>query len=492
MLSSYSAFKQKPALELFFGSIFTILYIMLFLKYGELILGLLPLAAVWMNILFRWQRGIYLLLIYLPFAGVVTLLLYPSPLPTLFKDIFFVMPAYVSFCLFWVLKRPNVNIYIPKFIIASLSGLAVLVFVQMFNPSVANWLVAAIGAKVWLFYIPLMILASTLINYKEDIIKIFRIMVIIAWIPCTIGIIQWIGSMIIGYQVTMQAFYGDAAAGATQNFASFNIGGTFYRIPSTFTFVAQYFGYTLAMVVPAFALMRMDPSRKWRRFSKLTLGFVIIASFLSGARAAYVFIPLLIMLIYLLEGKVKGLIWAMILIPVLLTVALGISGIDIGNLSDLMWTLFTHYADTIAYTGLVQSISQAPLGLGTGMNTGPARYAFADPNSFVAFENYYAKAVYELGIPGLVIVGLLFMLLIVYGYKAHQRIHDKKLRACSSALLAFIITMAINSFKGWQIDLDPINVYFWIFSGILLKLPYLKTVSDQPDEILKSINLNKG
>ncbi|GAG83775.1 unnamed protein product, partial [marine sediment metagenome] len=154
--------------------------------------------------------------------------------------------------------------------------------------------------------------------------------------------------------------------------------------------------------------------------------------------------------------------------------ALHIAGIDPVALFQMMFRLTTHYSDVIVYKGLVDAIANAPLGLGTGMNTGPARFAFYDPRSFVAFENYYAKAVYELGIPGLLIVIGLFLTLIVLGYKAHRNLQDPGLRSCSAAILAFVITIALNSFKGWQIDLDPINVYFWVFTGILFKLEYLE------------------
>ena len=44
----------------------------------------------------------------------------------------------------------------------------------------------------------------------------------------------------------------------------------------------------------------------------------------------------------------------------------------------------------------------------------------------------------------------------------------------SNAILAFLIIMFLNSFKGWQMDLDPVNVYYWLFVGLLLKMPVLQ------------------
>ncbi len=446
------------------------------------ILAFLVGLAFWIPILQRWRRGIYLLLVYMPFAGVVTLSLYPSPLPTLFKDIFFVIPVYLSF---FVLRRQNnPAVRIPQFIIGAMLVLASLVFIQMFNPGVANWMVAAIGAKVWLFYLPLFFLANAFLNSRDDLIKLLRLMVLVAWVPCTVGIAEWIGSMAFGHQAIMETIYGDAASQATQEFTSFDVGSDFYRIPSTFVFVTQYFGYTLAMVVPAYALATMDRSMAWRRVSTATLALVVIASFLSGARSAYLFVPLLMGLCYLIDGRPKGVIGAVVFLPILLLIALYIGDIDLVAMFEMMLELTTTYSDEIAYQGLIDAIQSAPFGVGTGMNTGPARYAFDDPLEFVAFENYYAKAVYELGILGLVVVVVLFSALVVYGYQSSRRIRDEGLRSCAAAILAFIVTMELNSFKGWQMDFDPINVYFWLFAGVLFKLeyltPYLESQRDQP------------
>ena len=113
--------------------------------------------------------------------------------------------------------------------------------------------------------------------------------------------------------------------------------------------------------------------------------------------------------------------------------------------------------------------------MGTGMNTGPARHAFEnyDYESFGVIENYYAKAIYELGLIGLVLVLGLFLSVIGQGIIQHIKIKNREVKSCSAALLGFLTVVAATSLKGWQIDIDPINVYFWLFAGILLKLKYL-------------------
>ncbi|MBA7537594.1 hypothetical protein ES705_29863 [subsurface metagenome] len=193
----------------------------------------LLIVAIWGYIFLRWQRGIYLLLIYLPFAGAVTLALYPSSLPKLFKDLFFVIPTYIAGYMTYVVMKENTLARVPGIVVTFMISLAIMVFAQMLNPSVANWMVAAIGAKVWLFYLPLFFVGFAMIRDYDDLVKILRVMVTIAWIPCAIGITQWLGSMTFGYRETMRAFYGPAAYSATQNLARFYVGASFFRIPST-------------------------------------------------------------------------------------------------------------------------------------------------------------------------------------------------------------------------------------------------------------------
>ena len=40
-------------------------------------------------------------------------------------------------------------------------------------------------------------------------------------------------------------------------------------------------------------------------------------------------------------------------------------------------------------------------------------------------------------------------------------------------LISFLVALGLYCFKGWVIDLDPINIYFWMFAGLLTRLPTL-------------------
>lgn len=436
-------------------------------------------AVIWGVLLNRWQRGIYGLLVFLPFAGIVTLALHPwsGPEllnPVLYKDFLFVIPAYFGFLGTIVLRRQRIDL-LPweiKFFTWAFGGL---VIAQMANPGVPTPMVGLIGAKVWMFYLPLLALGFALLHNRNDLVMLLRLLAVLAVVPCLVGIGEVLLARVMGYQAAMNAIYGEEAIGVTQSFTAFQVGGgVIARIPSTFPSVTQYFGYTLAMLVPCYAVWRSDPSPRWRRAGFCMLGLVAVASLVSGARGAFVFVPLLLLLMAGFDRGSRG----------IFTIILGLGGATAAALFILQASavpvfkfisgLFTNYASDTAYSGFVYALTSAPFGNGTGTNTGPARYAFSDPSLFTAVENYHAKIILELGIAGLVLLWGLYAAIFWRGWRQHRRLESPGLRACSAAVLGLLVALALNSFKGWLVDIDPMNVYLWLFSGVLLKLSSLE------------------
>ena len=92
-------------------------------------------------------------------------------------------------------------------------------------------------------------------------------------------------------------------------------------------------------------------------------------------------------------------------------------------------------------------------------------------------ENFYAKVVYELGIPGLLIVVALFASILRTGYFNCRLVNDPLLKGFSAALLSFFIVVIVDSLKAQPLDFDPINVYFWMFAGLSAKLASLDAMS---------------
>ncbi len=437
--------------------------------------------ALYAVILARWQRGIYGLLIYLPFAGLVTLAQYPweGPAllnPLLYKDWLFALPAYFGFVAAVVMRRERFP-RLARLPSGLLVALSVLVIAQTANPHVPNFLMALIGAKVWLFYIPLYFLTAALLVSRRQLIFLLRLMLVVAIVPCAIGIAEFVLGRLYGHLTVMNTIYGTLAPEAQQGFTVYEVGGGLLPrgTPGTFTSVTQFFGYLLGMLVACYAVWRTDPSPRWRRLGQFMMIFVALNALLTGARSAFIFVPLLLLLAFGLDRGLGGLMRAVALAGGMLGGALLLLSIRAVGLFEHVSELFVIYAQGTAYELLVQALVSAPLGNGTGTNTGPARYAISDPASYYSgLENYYAKVVYELGVPGFLLILGLFGVLIWQGFRIRRRLQDPALRTCAGALLAFFIAVALNSFKGWLVDLDPLNVYFWLFAGALAKLPLLK------------------
>lgn len=430
-------------------------------------------ALIWIDalILARWRRGLYFLVAYLPFAGAVILathLWWPS---LLFKDFIFVIPLYVAFFSRTMLHRETLAGF-PSSIAYLMVCLAALAAVQAGNSHVANMTMALIGIKVWLFYLPICLVAYAFADSAERIITLFRLIVALSFAPATVALMQLALARHLGYHAAMQMSYGTAAFQVTQGYSQFHVEqGGFGRIPSLFTFPAQYFGYSLTVLPPSYVLLRADPSLHWRRAGVLALVLAAVGTCISGAREAYIFAPLTLGLMLILDRGLSGLFMGVVALPLLMWTAVTvIAGTAVWAMYGLVFDLLSHYTSAVAYGGIVKALQTAPLGMGTGTNTGPARYAVGDPSTFIGIENYYAKTIVELGVPGLLIVAGLFLAIMFVGFRTRQKIADPGLRNCSSALLAFTVIMFLNSFKGWQIDLDPVNVYYWLFAGILLKL----------------------
>jgi hypothetical protein len=437
--------------------------------------GALLLVMLCVAVMVRWQRGVYGLLLYLPISGAVTLALLPwdGPAvfnPVVFKDWLFVGPAYLGFAGAIVLRHQKFP-RIGRTVASLLCAFFVLVVVEMAHPEVPNALVALIGAKVWLGYLPFIVLGAALATERRQLTLLWRLLAVISLLPCLLGLGEYVASLLFGYERVMTAIYGGNAVVVTQSLTSFLVGGgRILRIPSTFTFETQYFGFALAMLVPAFAVSRADPSVRWRRFGWAMIVVVTLAGLLSGARGAYIFFPLLLILMNGLERGVKGTLQALGWAAAALVAALAISRIAAQALYAHISELFQDYAVNTAYGGLVQSFSSSWRGHGTGTNTGAARYAFSRPELFVGIENFYAKTAYELGALGLLIVVSIFLALIYQGMKALSSLRDPGLRAMAAALTGFLIVVALDSFKGWLVDVDPVNVYFWLFAGVLAGL----------------------
>jgi hypothetical protein len=437
------------------------------------VFGLMAVIAALVVGIHNWRWSIYALLLYLPFSGLPTLLTYPNTqIAVLIKDILFVVPAYVGFAL--VARRQGWRY--PGSPVILMCAFVFLVLVQSINSANSNPLVALIGMKVWLLYIPLLFVGYQLVNTKNQLRRIFGLMSLTVVVPALIGVIEAV--LVYGGQAKLvYSLYGPAATAATQSFArqDYAAGGFSVRIPSIFSFGTQYFALTATMVAIVLAWRHLSG----RRFLGAAIWIlVVLAAFTSGARGAFIMVPLLILLTFVLQRRMRAGIMTGFGIVIIFLATASIFGADPSQVFSTATEVGVSEVQTGFVTGMVRAVQITTVGLGTGSATGSSRYALGDatnPNLAAAqSESWWVKIVLELGLPGLAIVVALLGWITLRGFAALRMTRDSALRTSSAVLLAFLIWNFVYFTKGAYIDLDPIDVYFWLFAGILARLPSIE------------------
>jgi hypothetical protein len=221
--------------------------------------------------------------------------------------------------------------------------------------------------------------------------------------------------------------------------------------------------------------------RSVARFGPFAFGLALIAALTSGARSAFVFIPLLLILIVLFDPRARSRLVRVVGIAVLTFFgALSVIGTSAGPIYALVRdTAFIEFNDLII-RGFPEAFAATKLGLGSGSDTSATRYLSdtwqAAPIGVEGrwLESWWVKLLLELGVMGFVLGVVLFAGLIVIGWRRHRAVSvSNPLSSVSAAFLAILIWCLIYNVKGGVIDIDPLNVYFWMSAGILLKVPEL-------------------
>jgi hypothetical protein len=443
---------------------------------------------VWLGIR-HWQRSLLGLLAFLPYSGLLIIASYPATGPaTLVKDFLFVIPAYLGFAgAFLITHRAKPLVGFPLGVVLLFAGLVVL---QLLNPSLPGLVVGLIGTKVWLMYIPMALLGYHLVRTKADLRQVMFLMCAAAVIPLCLGVVE--GVIINTPQAgTVYSWYGNAASAVTQGFA--NVGGptaTINRVPSTFSFVAQYYLFTISMVAIIYAYWRgfLSYSPQTAGIGALLFLLVVFASVLSGARGAIVAVPAMIFVMLLLDGvSLRLVIWLPAVAVAALTGAALVFGTSLAQLVSNVWDHGVAELAVNTVQGFHQALAQTLVGLGPGVDTVAARYGLPtfDPYALIGGsvkESWWVKLVLELGLAGLALGVAMLGTIFVRGVRLHRRLRDPQLRSVSAAIVTLIAFVLVSNFKASYLDLDPTNVYFWLLVGVLLKLPVLDAAYRRPED----------
>ena len=437
----------------------------------------------------RWRWPLYGLLLYIPVSGIAILAAYPGrtdrAVAILAKDFVFVIPAYALFFGYCLLHRKKFWFKGAPLVLMGL--LALIVVAQGFNPDLPNHLVGLIGIKVWLFYIPLFFLGYWLVRDRDHLFSVLGVMSLVALVPAVIGLVTVV-LYYTGHKQTVYDAYGQSAGPATQNFTTFMLahGCTIRRVPSTFSFFYQYYLFGAAMVAVSFAWWRAGkPAGKQLWTAGIVFLVIFLAAMFSGVRLGFLVIPLLVAAIIVLAIRSRNrLPWAGLAAGVACLAIVGGSAAGYCGFAAHVGETTKQETSDVTVRSVSEAVHKTWLGLGAGSDSTAARYAFPNVELQTSVgavqESWYVKAYLELGVFGLAVAVALLGTLVYRAARVHFRLRDSRLLMVSAAILALMGWILVYSIKAQYFDLDPINVYFWLFAGILMSLPRLERTPAPP------------
>lgn len=417
----------------------------------------------------RWEVALKLLIIALCFGGIISVNLGSGAYAILFRDIFIVLPLFIGF--FTSEDGQHALGYLPYDIVAILTLLLAIMFMSMLTSSVSSVGEIIIGLKVWLFYIPFIAVGVALAARQDALVRFFRTILLWGFAAAIVGLIQSLLVRLVGYEQVMNWFFGQNAIKVTQDFTMFDVAGGIYRIPGTFSFVAQYANFLYIFLVVAVIESHIEPNAQYKQIAQIGIFLATIAGVLSGAREAILSLPATL-LVFAFGGLLSKRLLLLAPIGVAASVAIiALSGLNLVQYFFVGGDLASHYANDFIFQQLSGGLDYGVLGAGVGSSTSAARYASGltiNVGSINGFETYLGKAGAELGWLGLIVIALLMVAVTVRAIGTVLQNITQRSHVIVAPLAVFLMFIVISSLKGSPLDTDPGNIFFWLFLGVMV------------------------
>ena len=503
--------KQKlTGLIIFAICVAILLGIPLSLLFDAKIGAAVSLALILVVFSFSYPRmALWAFIIYVPFTGTIIYWLGGNQILQLSKDIFY-LPALIALVL--ECRKKQLPIIVPK----QLGITLLLIFVfcvvcllavnlqRQFLPtcdSVAGmsifrdgrlrgipcresetFLQGLLGFKVLLGYVPLIFCTYYLIKDKPTLLFFGRLLVTLAIICCVLGLMQY-WMLKTGRCVGTRGSVGDLLFKATLEARCLVGGALVYspevnmiRLPGTFVSPWHWAWFLVSSAVVCYASAFSEISQKWRLAALMGLTLVFINALISGQRLAFFGVLIIILLIAILTGQIANLKrFLPIIFAATLLLAIGFSFLNPDFVQQRYDSAISRWQSSPPTAFLQEQLDFAIrnqggiLGRGLGMATSSAR-VFGDI-SFV--ETFHSKVLFELGYIGFALY-MIFMTHLVYlAFRTYRSLKDPTLRGFAGSYWVLLLFVAYLPY-WYALDTDPVGVYYWIFAGVIFRLPVIE------------------
>jgi hypothetical protein len=444
---------------------------------------LVPAGVLLFVLSLSWRRGVILMLLALPFSGVPVFMAGDAGQAMI--DVALVLPMYAGFLVAITrdISRRDGQAALPRLGIA-LPALAVFAALVVLGTAAAEpAMVRAIGAKVWLAYVPMLAVGYRYVRRASDFDRVMRITAIVGLAPALLGICEWYyatqhaDGVLLAWRNNFGPFghlYGAQYEQVRVAAVAFTTTGhTFVipRIPSTFPSVAQFYAFALVAFSAGLAQALRHGGLGWK-LCAVVLGAGAVA---TGSRLSYVTVPLTAALALCVAGVGRR---ELMVVAAMATV--GMAALLVWPTSmEILRLIPGHFVvqGRTAWDELAGSGPFHVFGHGTGWDTQAAlKYGATGETRYI--ENWYAKAALEFGFFGLAAIAIVMASLSIRLLTSARRMAATERRLAAPVVAVLVVTVA-TLFKAPSIDWAPLNIYFWLLAGMVLALGRLPASFDE-------------
>lgn len=441
-------------------------------------------AVLCLALSFKYPRqAIFAFIIYLPFSGTVTYGLGGSGILQLAKDAIYIpaLMGVVQFC-----RKHQQPFIVPPALKLPLGILLTLVSMTFLFVNVPQQLAAegeypvligVLGLKILLGYLPLIACIYYLIRSREDLDFLLRIQVVLILVCCGLGLVQFLMLKTGICQGTVGT--GEDLFKASLDARCFVGGSLLYspsqgqiRLPGTFVAPWQWGWFLISSGFFCFGTTFSDRNPFWRMVGLIALVSVCIMAVLSGQRIALALVPVTVVALLFLTGQIANL-KRFIPIGIGLGIILSVLMVQNPALISQRWDSFQSRWEASPPQKFIREQfewaidkQEGILGRGLGRATNSARMF----GQVQLVETYHPKILFEIGPLGLIATLALYTVLVVVTFRAYRSVKDPNLRGYAASMWVFVLFISYFPYY-YPLDVDPVNVYYWLAAGIVLKLP---------------------
>ncbi|MDA0673499.1 MAG: hormogonium polysaccharide biosynthesis protein HpsL [Cyanobacteria bacterium] len=434
---------------------------------------------------FKYPRhAIYAFIIYVPFGGTVVYALGGSALLQLAKDAFF-LPALIGVFLFCQKYKQDFIlpklIKIPLFIVLTVM-MATMLFVNVPQHMAAGGseqpiLLGILGMKAIIGYTFLITCIYYLIRTKEDVYLVLRMQVILVIVCCALAFVQYMMLKTGRCQGTIGT--GNELFRASLDSRCLVGGALLYspdqgqvRLPGTFVAPWQWGWFLISSAFFTFGTAFNDRNFLWRIVGLVAMAMVAANAVICGQRIALALVPAVVVMLLVLTGQIlnlKRFLPIGILLGLILVFMAAKNPEVLNERVESFRSRWEAAPPTAFITHQLEWAAKEQegfFGRGAGRATNAARIF----GKTALVETYHSKLLYEFGFLGLFAVLGLFTALTIATFKAYRSIKEPNLRGYGASMWVFVLFISYFPYY-YPLDVDPVNVYYWLAAGIVLKLP---------------------